>query len=151
MVQWLRLCGSPAGGRDLISGWRLPCSSDGEPGFDPWVGKCLWRREWQSSPVFLPGEFHGQRSLAGYSPWSCKELDMTEQLTHTHTEPRSCILLPPPQKKLVSSEKEAENKLAGYFNNSVNDKDLRWWKWHFEEGMDLSTIYYFTFFPILLK
>ena len=34
--------------------------------------------------VFLPGEFHGQRSLVGYSPWVCKELDMTEQLTHTH-------------------------------------------------------------------
>jgi len=37
-----------------------------------------WRREWQPTPVFLPGEFHGQRSLAGYSPWICKELDMTE-------------------------------------------------------------------------
>ena len=32
----------------------------------------------------LPGESHGQRSLVGYSPWGCKELDMTEQLTHTH-------------------------------------------------------------------
>ena len=40
-----------------------------------------WRREWQPTPVFLPGESHGQRSLAGYSPWGCKELDMTEQLT----------------------------------------------------------------------
>ena len=40
------------------------------------------RREWQPIPVFLPGEFHGQRSLAGYSPWGCKELDVTEQLTH---------------------------------------------------------------------
>ena len=34
------------------------------------------------TPVFLPGEFHGHRSLASYSPWGCKELDMTEQLTH---------------------------------------------------------------------
>ena len=34
-----------------------------------------WRRKWQPTPVFLPGEFHGQRSLAGYSPWSRKELD----------------------------------------------------------------------------
>ena len=34
-----------------------------------------------TTPVFLPGEFHGQRSLAGYSPWGCKELDTTEQLT----------------------------------------------------------------------
>ena len=34
---------------------------------------------------FLPGKFHGQRGLVGYSPWGCKESDMTEQLTHTHT------------------------------------------------------------------
>ena len=44
-----------------------------------------WRREWQSTPVFLPGEFHGQRRLVGYSPWGHKESDMTELLTHTHT------------------------------------------------------------------
>ena len=48
-----------------------------------WVGKMLWRRKWQPTPVFLPGEFHGQRSLAGYSPWVRKESDMTERLTHT--------------------------------------------------------------------
>ena len=38
-------------------------------GFDSWVGKIPWRRVWQSTPIFLPGESHGQRSLAGYSPW----------------------------------------------------------------------------------
>ena len=41
-------------------------------------GKIPWRRAWQPTPVFLPGESHGQRSLAGYSPWGCKESDMTE-------------------------------------------------------------------------
>jgi len=41
----------------------------------------LWRREWQPISVFLPGKFHGQKSLAGYSSQSCKELDMTEQRT----------------------------------------------------------------------
>ena len=41
------------------------------------------------TPVFLPGEFHGQRSLVGYSPWGGKELDMTEWLTHTHTHART--------------------------------------------------------------
>ena len=44
----------------------------------------LEKRKWQPAPVFLPGEFHAQRSLVGYSPyspWGCKELDMTEQLT----------------------------------------------------------------------
>ena len=40
-----------------------------------------WRRAWRPTPVFLPGESHGQRNLAGYSPWDCKELDMTERLT----------------------------------------------------------------------
>jgi len=39
-----------------------------------------WRREWLPTPVFWPGESHEQRSLMGYSPWSYKELDMTEQL-----------------------------------------------------------------------
>ena len=40
-----------------------------------------YRRKWQPTPVFLPEESHGQRSLAGYSPWGCKELDTTERLT----------------------------------------------------------------------
>ena len=40
--------------------------------FDLWVRKIPWRRAWQPSPVFLPGESHGQRSLAGYSPWDCR-------------------------------------------------------------------------------
>ena len=43
-----------------------------------WVGKIPWRRAWQPTPVSLPGESHGQRSLVGYSPWGCKELDVTE-------------------------------------------------------------------------
>ena len=51
-------------------------------GFDPWVGKIPWRRKWPLTPVFLPGKFHGQRSLVGYSPWSRKELDTTEQLNN---------------------------------------------------------------------
>ena len=50
---------------------------------DCWVGEIPWKREWLPTPVFLPGEFHGQRSLAGSSPWGCKEPDMTEQL-HFH-------------------------------------------------------------------
>ena len=52
-----------------------------ETWFDPWVRKIPQRREWLPITVFLPGESHGQRSLAGCSPWGRKELDMTEQLT----------------------------------------------------------------------
>ena len=47
-------------------------------GFSPWVGKIPWRREWLPTPVFLSGEFHGQRSLVGYSPCGHKESDTTE-------------------------------------------------------------------------
>ena len=43
-----------------------------------------WRREGLPTPVFLPGEFHGQRSLVGYSPWRSKESDKAEQQTDTH-------------------------------------------------------------------
>ena len=46
------------------------------PRFDPWVGKIPRRRQRQPTPVFLPKESHGQRSLAGYSPWGLIELDM---------------------------------------------------------------------------
>ena len=49
----------------------------------PLVGKIPWRRAWQLTPVFLPGESYGQRSLTGYSPWVLKESDMTEQLNWT--------------------------------------------------------------------
>ena len=47
----------------------------------PEIGKTPWRREWSAIPAVLPGEFHGQRSLADYSPWGPKESGMTEWLT----------------------------------------------------------------------
>ena len=52
-----------------------------ETGLDPWGRKTAWRRAWQPTPVFTPGESHGQRSLVGYSPWGCKEWDAIERLT----------------------------------------------------------------------
>ena len=79
----------------------LPCCLWGFPGhaigrepahqfkrcrFNPWVGKIPWRRNWQPTPIFLPGKSHGQRSLVGYSLWGRKELDTTEYAcAHTHT------------------------------------------------------------------
>ena len=59
------------------------CLEFRRPGFDPWVEKVPWRMKWQPSPVLLPGESHGGRSLVGYSPWGRKELDMTSDLTFT--------------------------------------------------------------------
>ena len=52
-----------------------------ETWFDLWVGEIPWRREWLPMPAFLPGESHGQRSLAGYSPRGCKESETIERLT----------------------------------------------------------------------
>ena len=57
------------------------CLQCARPGFDPWAGKIPWRRERLPTPVFVTEEFHGQRSLAGYSLWGCKESDTTEQVT----------------------------------------------------------------------
>ena len=50
--------------------------------FDPWVRKIPWRRAWQPTPVFLPGESHGQRRLMGDNPRDCKESDTTETTKH---------------------------------------------------------------------
>ena len=56
-----------------LSGKESTCQSR-RYGFDPWVGKIPWRRKWQPTPVFLPGKFHGQTSLVGYSPWGFKRV-----------------------------------------------------------------------------
>ena len=76
MLQVYNIGGFPGG----ASGKEPTCQSRRHKrhGLIPWVGKIPWRRKWQPTPVFLPGEFNGERSLAGYSPWSCKELDTTE-------------------------------------------------------------------------
>ena len=63
-------------------------------GLSLWVGKILWRREWLLTSVFLSTESQRQRSLAGYSPWGHKELDMTEQLnTYAHTHICICVYI----------------------------------------------------------
>jgi len=66
--------------------------------FNSWVKKIPWSRKWQPAPVFLPGKFHGQRSLAGYSPWGCKESDTTEHTcTRKHTRHQLvCSVQQPP-------------------------------------------------------
>ena len=63
-----------------LSGKEPACKSrrHKRSGLDPWMGTVPWRKTWLPTPVFLPGEFHGQRSLAGYSPWDHKESEMTE-------------------------------------------------------------------------
>ena len=72
MAQWLRIC--------------LPFQRLRRRGFALWIGKIPWRRKWRPTPVFLPGESHGQKSLLSYSPRGHIELDTT--LTHTQVEKR---------------------------------------------------------------
>ena len=75
-VLLLMSCGSGGG----ASGKEPTCQGKrhNPRGFDPWVGKISRSRKWQPTSVFLPGESHGQRSLAGYSSWGRTESDMTE-------------------------------------------------------------------------
>jgi len=94
-ASWLQLLFLP----DLDISVGLPwwlrrlriCLQCRRPGFNPWVGKIPWRRQWLPTPVFSPGESLGQRSLEGYSPWGRKELDMIEQLTLSHWHLSSCL------------------------------------------------------------
>ena len=72
---------SPQVSPGLLSGSVGKESACNAGDVDPWVGKILWRRAWQPTPAFLPGESHGQRRLAGYSPWGHKESGMTEHST----------------------------------------------------------------------
>ena len=74
------------GGSDLphvgiVDFWKRICRQCGRLRFDPWVGKIPWKREWLPTPVFLSVESHGQRRLAGYSPWDHKESETAERLT----------------------------------------------------------------------
>ena len=55
----------------------------GDVGLIPGLGRSPWRRKWQPTPVFLPGESHGQRSLTGYSSQGHEESDVTKH-THMH-------------------------------------------------------------------
>ena len=71
------------------------CRRHRRRGFDPWVRKISQKRKWQLTPVFLPEESHGQRSLVGYSPWSQKESDMTERLS-IHLNP-NLLIYPSPR------------------------------------------------------
>ena len=65
-------------GGTVVKNLPANAGNTGDRGFNPWVGEIPWRKKWQPTPVFLPGEFHGERILEGYNPWDHKESDMTE-------------------------------------------------------------------------
>ena len=70
-----------SGASQVVFGGKESACQCRRCGFDLWVRKIPWRRAWQPTPVFLPGESHGQRSLAGYSPRGHRESDTAEQLS----------------------------------------------------------------------
>ena len=72
----LNICPSPGGASGKEPAYQ--CRRHKRCGLDPWVGKIPWKKAWLPTPVFLPRESHGQRSLMGYSPKGLKELDKTE-------------------------------------------------------------------------
>ena len=72
------MTGFPGGASGKESGCQ--CRRRKSCRFDPWVGEMPWSRKWHPTPVFLLGKFHVQRSLEGYSPWGCKQLEMTEPI-----------------------------------------------------------------------
>ena len=78
---YIYLMGFPGGASGKEAACQ--CRRHKRHGFNPWVRKIPWRRAWQPTPVFLPGESHGQRSLVGYSAWGRKKSDMKKQLS-TH-------------------------------------------------------------------
>ena len=118
-AHWLRLFVHNAGGMGSIPGWgRSACyapknKTKSIKTFHIWASlvtqtvknlpvmretwvwslgwEIPWRREWQPTPVFLPGESHEQRSLVSYSPWGRSELDMTDRLTHTCAVTRALL------------------------------------------------------------
>ena len=74
--------------------------------FDPWVGKIPWRREWQPTPIFLPGESHGRRSQTGYSPWG-------RRVTHNWATEHAC----PQQSKNTSCMECTKMSLSKVFTD----------------------------------
>ena len=87
----------------------------GDAGSNPWVGKIPWRRKWPPTPIFLPGESHGQRSLVCYSPWGRKVLDTTEQLSTAQQRAYS-------QKSRIKRETEKLRCLS--FENQCQSRSL---------------------------
>ena len=83
---------------------HLQCRKHRRRGYNPWVGMIPWSKEWQPTPVFFPGEIHGQKSLVGSSPKGCKESDMTKWTppnthkdihTHKHKLPKKSKITSP--------------------------------------------------------
>ena len=116
------------------------------PGLDPWIGKIPWRREWLPTPVFWPGEFHGQRSRAGYSPWGRKHDWVTFTFTFFSTvfPPPLCSMLTParpwfhpglPAPGYSSTDAHLDLRIVLYSVNSLRD----WFKLQCVKNLEFVT------------
>ena len=114
---WSNLAAAAAATRCVLSWWlsgkESACSADVDS--IPRSGRSSWRRKWQLIPVFLPGEFHGQRSLVGYRPWGHKESGM--RLNHHH---QLCVYVH------VSVCASVYTHVYTYFTWSLHNKNMCW-------------------------
>ena len=94
-------------------------------GFNPRVGKIPWRRQRQPTPVLLPGKSHGQRSLAGYSPWGCKESDTTEHTCKLSLYSLSVAISWNSAWSIVATQKLP----VGWIMNEKEQKTPKCWEW----------------------
>ena len=97
------------------------------PGFNPWLRKIPWRRKWQHTPVLLPRKAHGWRSLLGYSPWGCKELDTTERLHSLRVGKHS--LCPGEPQNLVSNLDLVSSEFQMPVSSSLLDSSICQTSW----------------------
>ena len=113
----------PKRGFPCLRHWRVRLQCE-RPGFDSWVGKIPWRREQKPSAVFLPRGSHGQRSLAEYSPWGCKELNMTEWLTQNQNSLLKTIM-----KLLQANKKDLDfcHTIWHILNDKAKKKMIQPW------------------------
>ena len=100
------------------------CLQCGRSGFHPWLGKIPWGRAWQPTPVFLPGESHERRSLAGYSPWGRQQSDTTEWLIAAEHIPSLRTL--PPHPPARSSRSSQSNKLSSLRDAAATHQLSTW-------------------------
>ena len=94
----------------LVKNHACQCKRDRRDGGSIWVRKIPWRRAWQPTPILLPGESHGRKSLLGYGPWGDKESDVLKQLSmHTHKQHIYSVFLVSEINPIVCYSRQAQN------------------------------------------
>ena len=126
------------------------CRSHRRLEFDPWVGKFPCRRKWQSILVLLPGKSHGQRSLVCYSPWGCKESDMTEREQDDNSAGLLSPLLPVPLPLVLITAQHRQAHPRGS-KDSLGMSTGKWVsvQWCIEVALSTKQIY--SYLSILLQ